>query len=82
MKLKYNSILIDGFDEGGIPKIVALDESLFVHDSLGQQVWVIGGIETKYRRIRLAITKIRNSVTLENFVNDNFLEGTHFTHDG
>ena len=82
MKIKYNSTLIGGFDEEGNAKVVSLDESLFVHNSLGEQIWVLGGIETKFRRIRLGITKIRNSLELENFVNENFLEGTHFTHDG
>ena len=82
MKIKYSKTLIGGFDEEGNAKIVALDESLFVHNSKGEQIWILGGIETKYRRIRLAITKVRNVINLENFVNENFLEGTHFTHDG
>lgn len=32
--------------------------------------------------MRLEIIKIRNSTNLEIFVNNNFKEGTHFTHDG
>ena len=42
---------------------------------------VIGGIETKYRRIRLKITLNRNAKTIEEFIYNNFKEGTHFTHD-
>lgn len=38
--------------------------------------------ETKERRVRLSISIIRNAQTLDNFINDNFYEGTHFTHDG
>lgn len=82
MEIKYINSLIGGFDDKGYSKIVALDESLFVHNELGEQIWAIGGIETKYRRIRLMLSKSPNSAIMENFVNENFLEGTHFTHDG
>ena len=47
MKLKYETTLIGGFDQNLNPIIVAIDESLFIHDSNNEQVWVIGGIETK-----------------------------------
>ena len=82
MKIKYNHTLIGGFNQEGAPRIVAIDESLFVHNQLGEAIWIIGGIETKERRIRLHISKERNMQVIENFVNQNFLEGTHFTHDG
>ena len=78
----YNKSLIRGFDNEGESKIVALDESLFIHDNNGDEIWVLGGIETKEEKIRLAITKVRNISTLENFVYENFKEGTHFTYDG
>ena len=81
MKIKYDTTLIGGFDHHGRPIIVALDESLFVKVN-DQQIWVIGGIETKYQKIRLTTTQSRDMQTLEKFVNDNFMEGTHFTHDG
>ena len=82
MKIKYNHTLIGGFNQEGDPRIVAIDESLFVHNQKGEAIWIIGGIETKERRIRLCISKERNMQAIENFVNQNFLEGTHFTHDG
>ena len=82
MKIKYSKTLIGGFDQDGKSKIVALNESLFVQNLKGEQICILGGIETKYRRIRLTITKVRNIINLENFVNENFLEGTHFTQDG
>ena len=81
-KLEYNKTLIGGFDNEGESKIVAIDESLFIHDNNGEEIWVLGGIETEEKKIRLAITKVRNIPTLENFVYENFKEGTHFTHDG
>ena len=81
-KLVYNKTLIGGLDNEGQSKIVAIDESLFIHDINNEQIWVLGGIETKDKNIRLSITKIRNIDNLENFVYENFIEGTHFTHDG
>ena len=55
MKIKYDTTLIGGFDHYGVPKIVALDESLFVKIN-DQKICVIGGIETIFKKIRLAIT--------------------------
>ena len=42
MKIKYNITFIYGFDDERNPKVVALDESLFIHNSLNQQIWVVG----------------------------------------
>ena len=81
MKNKYNTTLIGGFDNEGNQKIAAIDESLFVHEG-NLQIWVIGGIETKYRRIRREITLNRIAQTIEEFIYNNFKEGVHFTHDG
>ena len=81
MKINYNNTLIGGFNDLGQPKILALDESLFVHNEAGEQLWVLGGIEIKYLKYRLEITKKRNAATLEKFVNEKFYEGMHFTHD-
>ena len=80
--MEYNKTLIGGFDNEGESKIVAIDESLFIHDNNGEEIWVLGGIETEEKKIKLAITKVRNIPTLENFVYENFKEGMHFTHDG
>lgn len=82
MKKNYDSSLIGGINENNIPRIVAIDESLFLHDSLGNQIWVVGGIETKELRMRLNVINLRNSENLETFIFNNFKEGTHFTHDG
>ena len=82
MKLKYNTSLIGGFDHSGNSKIVAIDESLFIHNENNEAIWVLGGIETKDRKLRVSISKIRDTNALQNFINDNFLEGTHFNHDG
>ena len=37
--------------------------------------------ETKYRKLRLSITKIKIATTLKKFINENFKESTHFTHN-
>ena len=70
--MEYNKTLIGGFDNEGESKIVAIDESLFIHDINGDETWILGGIETKEKKIRFAITKVRNMPTLENFVYENF----------
>jgi hypothetical protein len=59
---------------------MAIDESLFTHYEQGQ-VWVVGGIETKLKNIRLDIIRVRNSSNLEKFILNHFREDTHFTHD-
>ena len=82
IKYVYKETLIGGFDTDNNPIIVALDESLFGHNSQNEQQWIVGRLETKYRRMRLEIIKIRNATNLEIFVNNNFKEDTHFTHDG
>lgn len=80
-KIKYRESNIGGFDDNNIPHIVALDESLFSHDKKGP-IWVVGGVDTKLKNIRLDIIRQRNTTNLAIFVNNHFREGTHFTHDG
>ena len=82
MNIKYSYTLIGEFNQEGDPRIVAINENLFVQNQNGESIWIIGRIETKERRIRLYISKERNMQMIENFVNHNFLEGTHFTHNG
>jgi hypothetical protein len=43
--------------------------------------FILWSIETKYHKFILEITKLRNQLTLEKFVNKKFYEDTHFTHD-
>lgn len=73
--------MIGGFDHLNRSSIVAIDESLIIHNERGEQIWLLGGIETKERRVRLQLTKNRNQAIIEKFVNENFLEGTHFVHE-
>ena len=78
---KYNSTMIGGLDNLNKRIIVAIDESLLLHNSQNEQIWILGGIETKTRKVRLSLTKVRNVNAISNFVYENFYEGTHFVHD-
>ena len=73
--------MIGGFDHLNRPRVVAIDESLIIHNEKGEQIWLLGGIETKERRVRLLFTKNRSAAIIEKFVYENFLERTHFVHD-
>ena len=80
MKLKYETTLIGGIDHNLNPKIILKDETLFTHNSNNEQIWVIGGIETMDKKLRIIAIKSMDSEAIKNFVNDNFMEGTHFTY--
>lgn len=82
MKKKYATTMIGGLDHLNKSRTVAIDECLIGHNKNGEQIWLIGGIETIDKRIRMILSKERNSVKLADFVYSNFYEGTHFTHDG
>ena len=81
MEDKYNNTLIGGLNPLNYPINVAIDETLLLHSSTNEQIWIIGGIETKTRKVRLILAKDRTRNTIESFVNNNFQEGTHFIHD-
>ena len=57
MKLKYETTLIWGIDHNLNPKIVAKDETLFTHKSNNERIWVIGGIETMDKKLRITAIK-------------------------
>ena len=81
MKIKYRQNNIGGFDQYNNQRIVAIDESIFTHEEFGQ-VWIIGGVDTKLKNIRLDIIRERNANNISLFIYNHFREGTHFTHDG
>ena len=60
MKRIYESTLIGGFDHLNKYRNVAI-ECLIGHNKNGEQIWIIGGIETKEKRMRLILSKERNS---------------------
>ena len=49
-------------------KNVCVDESLFVHNSVEEQIWVIGLIEVESKKIRLELVKERSSEVLKKII--------------
>jgi len=49
LKNKYETTIIGGYKYELSQKIVALDEALLIYNSEYEQVWILGGIETKFR---------------------------------
>ena len=58
-----------------------MDETLIIHTN-GEQKWLVGGIETKSRKMRLDILPSRDSIHLKNFVNNHIKPGTTIVTDG
>lgn len=79
MKYKYRKFQIGGSPEKNIT--VALDEHMWTHLNQ-EQIWVVGAIETKSRKMRFDFMKERNSDNLKIFVQNHIEPGTHITHDG
>ena len=69
--------MIGGLDELNKPKIVDIDESLLLLNSQKEQIWILGGIETKGGKARIKLSKSRNFEALSEFVNSNFYEDSH-----
>ena len=59
--------MVGGFNHLNRSREVAIDESLIIHNERGEQIWLLGGIETKERRVRLLLTKNRSRATYVNF---------------
>ena len=81
IRKKYNNILIGNLDEHYYPKMLGLDENLFLNDPQSNSIWVVSRIENKGKRIRLNIVNERIQ-NLEHFVLNFFFEGKNFTYEG
>ena len=66
--------MIGGFDHLYKSRTVAIDECLIGHTKNGEQIWLIGGIETKEKRMCLILSKVRNAAKLQELVNLNFMK--------
>ena len=42
LKFKYNNTMIGGFDHLNRSLVVAIEESLIIHDKRGEQIWLLG----------------------------------------
>lgn len=60
--------MIGGFNNENRRIIFAIDESLIIHNSAGEQIWCIGGIETKDKRVRLTLSKERNTIFQSEYI--------------
>ena len=57
MQDKYKTTMIRGFDALNRTIDLAIDENLLIHNSSHDQIWIIEGIETKSRHVRLISSK-------------------------
>lgn len=68
--------------EPGSESVVAVDETLILHDISGNQQWFLGAIETEKKEVRLEFVPNRNASTIKKFFLNHIMAGTHITHDG
>jgi hypothetical protein len=80
LKNKYRLHQIGG--DPSLEKIVLIDESLFLHENAGRQIWVVGAIDTENKNIRLDKINERTQNNLKTFDTNHIAPGTHLTHDG
>ena len=80
MKHKYRTTQIGGDPDTN--KIVSIDESMILHDENNNQVWLVGAIETKSKKLRLDIINERNEENLKTFIINHIVPGTHIVTDG
>ena len=62
-------------------RTVAIDETLIMHEGQ-KQIWLVGGIDTTTKAVRLDIVPQRNSINLKKFVRNHIEPGTNISHDG
>lgn len=72
IKKKYDTTLIGGLNHLNKSRMVAIDECLIGHNKNGEQIWIIDDIKIKDKKIRMILSKERNSVILPEFVNSFF----------
>ena len=59
-----------------------IDESQFLHDDSGRQIWVVRAIDKEDKDLRLDIINGRTQANLKTFVVNHIAPGTHLVHDG
>ena len=60
-------------------RTVAIDETLIMHEQQ-KQIWLVGGIDTTTKAIRLDIVPERNSINLKYFIENHIEPGTNISH--
>ena len=79
LKYSYKLSQIGGDPE--TERTVAIDETLITHSN-GNQIWLIGAIDTTNHNIRLDVLPDRNSENIKIFITNHIIPGTNITHDG
>ncbi len=69
-------------DDPSTDIIIEVDESLFVHDEDGAQIWIVSIIQKLCQKKRFDIIPHRNSPNLKLLTMNHILQGTHITHYG
>ena len=80
MKHKYRCTQIEGNPDTN--KIICIDETLLLHDDDNEQLWLIGVIESRSKKIGLDFIKDRDEETIKNFINNHIEPGSHIVTDG
>lgn len=76
-KYRYEQIVGDP----SLIKIVAVNESLFLQDDTGKQIWIVGALDSQTKDLRLDVINQRNSTDLKIFVN-HIVSITLIVHNG
>ena len=63
-------------------RVFSLDESLFLTDKNGNQVWVIGAVDNITKDFRVDMAFKRNEVVLKTFITNCIEEGNKLITDG
>ena len=80
MKHKYRTTQIGGDPDSH--KIVCIDECLILHDKNNNQIWLVGAIESRSKKLRLDVINIRNEENIRIFITNHIEPGTHIISDG
>ena len=79
--IKYNYKIKQTEDSPELERIIALDETLIIHEA-HTQIWIVGGIDTTSKALRLDIIPERNATNLAIFVKNHIEPGSNITYDG
>ena len=73
MKYRYRIKQIGGGPS--LNKKVAIDESLYLKDDKGKQIWIFGSIDTDTKELKMDNMGNRNSNNLKIFITNHIIPG-------
>ena len=80
LKYRYKLKQIGG--DPSLKKNVAIEESLYLKDDKGKQIWIVGALDTETKELRMDIMVHRNANNLKIFITNHIIPGTNIIHDG